>query len=374
MTPRDLVLPALEVTQGPGLAVYLFAVDGKQLTQFTTVARLHRAGPASTLAGYQRPWVQRHIDQIRRYLDSPGALLPNALTVAFDDRVRFQPLPVPASVGYARFGTLQIPCGGSDTGTVKPGWLVDGQQRAAAIELATRASMPVAVAAFIDADEARQREQFLRVNSTQPLPRGLLYELLPRTAGPLPPALERRRLPAQLVEHLNYDPASPLHRMIKTITNPDGLIKDNSMMRALANSISDGALAPYNAAPGRGADTAGMLTVINQFWAAVREVFPAAWGLPPRKSRLLHGTGVIALGFVMDSIAYRHQSPPGTSVFAENLRLIAPGCCWTSGTWEFGLGWNQIQNTTQDVRRLADFLTSRYRDLAKARDIMSRAS
>jgi hypothetical protein len=106
-----------------------------------------------------------------------------------------------------------------------------------------------------------------------------------------------------------------------------------------------------------------MIEVVSNFWAAVREVFPAAWGLPPRKSRLLHGAGVVALGFVMDAIAgNREVPPPGTGVFTEGLRLLEQDCRWTGGTWEFGRPWNHIQNTGQDARLLGDFLTRRYLD------------
>ncbi len=364
IAPDEPRLPALEITQAPGLAIYLFAVDGKLLGQFASVAQIHRAGPGSLLCGYQRPRVARHIKEIRRYLDSPGALLPNALTIAFDDRVRFEPLPLTAAVPYARFGELLIPAG-DHAGLSLPGWLVDGQQRAAAIEEAARASMPVAVAAFIDADPARQREQFLRVNATKPLPKSLINELIPVTAGPLPAALERRRLPALLTERLNYDPESPLHLVILTATNPGGLIKDNSMMRTLSQSISDGALYPYQHDGGQRPDIDGMLKVVNHFWAAVRDVFPQAWGLPPRKSRLLHGAGVVALGFVMDAIAQdREQPPPSAEVFAEGLQLLAPHCRWTAGTWEFGPAWNHIQNIGRDADQLGNFLLRRYRQLA----------
>jgi DGQHR domain-containing protein len=368
MTDDGLRLPALEVTQAPRVTMYLLAVDGKRLGQFTTVARARRGGPGDQLLGYQRPWIHRHIEQIRSYLDSPGALLPNALTVAFDDRVRFEPLDTPAPVSYARFGVLLIPACDGLAEHERPGWLVDGQQRAEAIARTARSSLPVAVAAFIDADPARQREQFLRVNATRPLPRSLLHELLPHTAGPLPAALERRRLPAVLAERLNYDPASPLHLMIRTVTNPDGVITDTSILRALDNSIGFGALVPYSGPAEPGPDLAGMLKTIGHFWAAVRDVFPSAWGLPPRKSRLMHGAGVVTLGFLMDAIATgREWPPPSVQIFTDGLRLIAPLCRWTGGTWEFGRGWNHIQNTGQDARLLSDYLTSRYLDLAGRR-------
>jgi hypothetical protein len=100
--PRVLRLPALEVTQAPGIVIYLFAADGKQLGQFASVAQIGRCGPGALLSGYQRSRELAHVEEIRRYLDSPGALLPNTLTFAFDGQVRFEPLPLPAKVPYAR--------------------------------------------------------------------------------------------------------------------------------------------------------------------------------------------------------------------------------------------------------------------------------
>ena len=46
-------------------------------------------GDDVTLQGYQRPEVLSHIKAIRRYLESDGAMLPNAVVVAFDERVTF---------------------------------------------------------------------------------------------------------------------------------------------------------------------------------------------------------------------------------------------------------------------------------------------
>jgi len=37
-----LRLPALEVRQGDGSTLYSFAVDGKQLSFFATISRIHR--------------------------------------------------------------------------------------------------------------------------------------------------------------------------------------------------------------------------------------------------------------------------------------------------------------------------------------------
>src|SRR3954449_3314378 len=87
---NELRLPAIEVRQGPNRTLYSFAVDGKQLPMFATVSRVHRDDNAE-IQGYQRPEVLAHISSIRRYLESSDPMIPNALVVAFDKRVRFEP-------------------------------------------------------------------------------------------------------------------------------------------------------------------------------------------------------------------------------------------------------------------------------------------
>src|SRR5204862_5948244 len=119
-----------------------------------------------------------------------------------------------------------------------PGWVVDGQQRSAAIRDADIDSFPVYVTAFITDSVAEQRSQFILVNSTKPLPKGLIHELLPSTpAEDLPVALLKRRYPALLLDRLNYDADSPLRGKIRTPTTVTGTIKDNSVLKALSASL-----------------------------------------------------------------------------------------------------------------------------------------
>src|SRR5690242_12029555 len=87
-----LSLPALEVSQGDGRVLYSFAVDGKKISWFAAVSRIHRDGDAE-IEGYQRPEILSHIASIRRYLESGSPMIPNALVIAFDKRVRFEPQP-----------------------------------------------------------------------------------------------------------------------------------------------------------------------------------------------------------------------------------------------------------------------------------------
>jgi DGQHR domain-containing protein len=354
----DLRLPCLRVMQGDR-ALYSFAIDGKRLGSFAAVARVGRDEDAG-IQGYQRPEVLKHIRGIQRYLEKPEALLPNAIVVAFDSRVRFEPIEGQSlDLDYSVAGTLIIPIDESQDDDQKPGWIVDGQQRTAAIREADVDEFPVCVVSFV-ANEEEQRAQFILVNNTRPLPKGLIHELLPATRAELPLPLMRRRLAAEIVYRLNVDGDSPFHELIATPTQPKGIIKDNAVLRMVENSIYNGALYAYRDGDTGEGDVGKMLTHLITFWATVKATFPTAWGLPPRRSRLSHGAGIAALGYLMDRLT---EGVPLRDVGKACARISklsdAP---WSAGEWEFPTGprrWNQIQNTPNDIRLLTNHLISR---------------
>jgi DGQHR domain-containing protein len=251
-----------------------------------------------------------------------------------------------------------------DDGDEKPGWLVDGQQRSAALRDADVEAFPVPVVGFITGDVREQRSQFILVNNTKPLPVGLINELLPATEGELPVALLRRRYPAMLLEQLNLHPESPLRGKIRTPTTVDGVIKDTSMLKMLDASISDGALYRFRDPATGGGNSEAMLDLLFDFWGAVSGVWEDEWDLPPRKCRLTHGAGIAALGYLMDAIVDHRavlEQMPDLAVFVDDLEAIAPACHWTSGTWEFGMRWDEIQVVPAHITMLTDFLLSVYR-------------
>jgi hypothetical protein len=87
---------------------------------------------------------------------------------------------------HSRVGTLIVPLDLSLPEEDRPGWIIDGQQRIAAIREASIGKFPVCVVAFVTDDDQEQREQFILVNSTKRLPKGLIYELLRTTRAKLP--------------------------------------------------------------------------------------------------------------------------------------------------------------------------------------------
>jgi DGQHR domain-containing protein len=359
---RHICVPALEVKQGPKRTLYSFAVDGKLLHEFCAISRVSRHD-GEGLNGYQRPEVVSHITQIREYLESENPLLPNAIVVAFDDSVKFKPSRQTSHDSkFSRNGTLTIPLDPSLSDAEKPGWIVDGQQRAAALRDSRVSSFPVCVVGFVADGLEEQRQQFILVNATKPLPKGLIYELLPSTQGKLPVALQRRRYPALLSERLNYDKDSPLCGKIRTPTNGTGIVADNSILKMIENSLNDGVLYLYD-------DVDEQLRVLKQFWSAVEVVFPKAWGELPRKSRLMHGAGIVAMGFLMDTIADRHRRTTELSsrVFENDLKPMREVCRWTEGYWEFGpddrLKWNEVQNVPRHIQLLSNHLLIQYKAL-----------
>lgn len=362
----ELRFPALEIRQNDDSVLYAFAADGKQIPLFAAVSRVGRDDEAS-ITGYQRPEVVAHIGSIRQYLETRSPMLPNSIVVAFDGRVRFEASKAKSPTVYSRPGVLVVPVDERESDADKPGWIVDGQQRTAAIREARIDEFPVCVTAFVTASEQDQRAQFILVNSTKPLPKGLIYELLPSTSGALPIPLQRKRFPSYLLDRLNYDADSPLAGLIRTPTTPDGIVKDNSILKMLENSLYDGALYQFRDPDTGEGDVSKMLELLKTFWTAVQETFPEAWGLPSRRSRLMHGVGIVSLGYVMDAISDScgTESVPTADAFATGLKRIAPACKWTSGYWNFGKDlmrrWNDLQNTPRDIQLLTDYLLREYR-------------
>jgi len=352
---KMLELPAIAIRQGVQRELYAFAVDGKRLHDFAQVSRLSRSDDEN-IEGYQRPEVLSHIAEIRNYLESEEPMLPNAIVVAFDSRVAFRPLGGKRVGEGPWHGHLLIPKEAM-VGGAKPGWIVDGQQRSAALRDAKLGAFPVFVTGFVTDNVAEQREQFILVNSTKPLPKGLIYELLPGTEIQLSSHLQRRRFPAYVLERLNYDSRSPLHLAIQTPTNPfidlgartrrgfqtrpgdsqngngkrkndpaagsdaatldappasragglkvQGFIKDNSVLKMLENSLNDGVLYRCRLQADGEMDTERILELLFNFWNAVRRVFTDAWNKPPKRSRLTHGVGIVSMGHVMDALISR---------------------------------------------------------------------
>lgn len=353
---ETLNVPAIEIRQGIQ-SIYCFAVDGKDVPRFAAVSQAHRDG--GVLQGYQRPEVMSHIRAIRRYLESDGAMLPNAIVIAFDPQVTFHPSADQPTGDFSRVGQLTIPI--PEVEHDKPGWLVDGQQRTAAIRDADLEAFPIAAVGFIAATTEQQRSQFILVNNSKPLPKGLIHEMLPDTVGHLPPTYARRRLPATIMIRLQVELDSPFIGRISMPTGSEGYIKDTSVLRMVEASLYEGALYQYRDPETGDGDVESMLRHLKIYWTLVKMTWPNAWELPPTKSRLTHGAGIRALGHLMDAWT---ENVPAADLLGMDLQArlerMRPRTAWTSGYWDLRDGetrkWNSWQNTPADVQALSALL------------------
>jgi DGQHR domain-containing protein len=362
----QLVRRALRLEQTSGHPLYLFTLTAAEVLQVADVSRVSR-DEAGTLIGYQRPEVQSHIQDIIDYLNSDPVIFPNAIILALSSKARFVSSRGPnVGDGLATAGTLTLPV--PIKGGPKPAWIVDGQQRAVALSHATRTDLPVPITAFIADAVSLQRDQFLRVNNTKPLPRSLVTELLPEVDSPLPTHLTVRKAPSYLCDRLNNDPHSPFYRMIKRASTSKkdaarAVIADNSVVQMLQESYRHGCLYPYRNLSTGDTDVDGIHHALCVYWGAVRDAFPEAWGKPPTNSRLMHGAGIRAMGRLMDQVLGTidvHQAGSAAEI-RKHLDLVAPHCRWTSGSWEeSGLRWDAVENVHRHIEKLSNYLIRVY--------------
>lgn len=367
--PDWLTRRALKVLQSKDTPLYLFTLAAEEVDLVADVARIGR-DEAGKLIGYQRPEKQKHVKQIQEYLDSEDPLFPNGLILALPPEVKFRSSRGPTTTdGLAVAGTLEIPLAPNGEGP-RPAWIVDGQQRSLALSRTKNRRLPVPVAGFVASSLELQREQFLRVNTVQPLPTGLVTELLPEISRVPSSRMATRQLPSALVDMLNQDAESPFHGIIRRASTPTEdkkatVVTDNSLVEAIRESVESpsGVLFPYRNIASGTTDTEGIRRVLLAYWGAVYDTFPEAWGASPTASRLMHGVGIRAMGRLMDRVMthVRDDDPRARERAAAELALIAPKCRWTDGTWEdLGVAWNDLQNTPRHISALSNYLVRTY--------------
>lgn len=335
---------AIRARQSPSHQVLTFAARAKDIKSFAEIDPAGRSEDG-VLKGFQRPQIATHIKQIRQYLSHRDSVLPNPIVIAFTRNVHIRELQDP-------FVEIEI-----DTSNETPGYVVDGQQRLNALYGLPEKDFEVFVSALICENYEELRRQFILINNTRPLPKALIYELLPNVSD-LPEQFASRSFAAALTEKLNFKDSS-LKGMIYQHTNPTGVIRDTAIQKVIMTSAENGALREMALLPDA-ADRA--FKVISDYYEAVRETFPSDWkGHSPKTSRLVHGAGIRAMGYVMD-LLWERNGARNEVAFREGLKCLVGHTAWTSGTWRFSereiVPWNAIQNIDKQINGLAHYLVN----------------
>jgi len=341
---KNYTYQAILPKQADKFTVFAFCAKAKDILDFAQIDRIGREEDG-TLKGFQRPQVSNHINEIRAYLAQEDAVLPNSVVVAFTSGIEVKKNP--------DGGTATITISADDS---TRGFIVDGQQRLTALQGLPEKDFEVFVSGILCTSEEELRKQFILINNTRPLPKALIYELLPTVDG-LPHRLSSRAAAAALVERLNYDETSSLHGQIKQHTNPTGVIQDTVVQKVIMNSLNDGALRELSHDP---ESEENQFKLISNFYGAIQAVFENEWREhKPRSSRLIHSTGIMAMGFVMEHI-YSKTHSIEKNTFVPYLEQFIPSCAWTSGSWHFAddntVPWNGLQFVPRDYLLLAQYL------------------
>jgi DGQHR domain-containing protein len=372
---RALKVNALRVVQQAETPLFVFGVNGRQISHFASVeyAQRDRAGG---LEGYQRERVTRHINEIYAYLKKSTSMLPNAIVVAFGRQVSFKKFERTHDSAWGTLGTLTIPL--PESGQAKPGFIVDGQQRVAALsKLDPNRTFPVVVVGFQSASPEKQREQFVLVNKTKPLPKDLITELLPQIGGEveLTRAMQAQRFAGKVLNILRFDRHSPFCGRVKGLGSTGGNAKlsQNTLIAVIKRSITQGGvLSQFNSLEPEDDAAAKCASVVSVFFSGVRMVWPVAWEGSPRTSRLVHGTGIYAMGVLMDEVMEnvisrydldrdRRKAVPYVK---RRVFVLKKRCAWTEedGRWPvLRRAWNDIENTQKDKAVLADYIVREWK-------------
>ena len=248
----------------------------------------------------------------------------------------------------------------------KPGWIVDGQQRTLALAKARRQDFPVPVTAFVADTVDVQRDQFLRINNTKPLPRGLVTELLPDDQQPAATHAGDPPDPVSAVRPAEPRPRVPFCGLIRRPsaskeTRGKAVITDTGIVQMLEESLTSpvGLPLPVPQSQQR-RDRLRRRLDGHHLLDRVRDTFPDAWGKPadtePPDARRRHPRHGPA-----DGPAHGPHRPwrrlDAAAHVRDDWRSSPPTAAGPHGTWEDSdLRWNAVENLPRHISELSSYL------------------
>ena len=202
--------------------------------------------------------------------------------------------------------------------------------------------------------------------------------MLPNVDG-LPEKFSSRSFAARMVEKLNYTKTDDqgFYGRIRQHTNSSGKLSDLAIQKIVMESATNGAIRSFIEQHPPTLDPDSISTIekksfelIHTFFSAVKDVFPDAWiNTTPKNSRLVHGAGLVSMGFVME-LLFVGFGEVSKEKFIQGLSLLKPKTAWTEGKWHFTKDdhrpWNGIQNTPSDIDLLTNYLIRNLRNAMKS--------
>lgn len=147
----------IKQTSGPEIAVMVF--DAYTLRDLATVSRL-----ADEEQGYQRIINNRKLAAIKRYVESPGAVLPTGIVLATGDKAGYIVIEDRKAInGSDKMWAAKIKV--KQAGDYKPFLVIDGQHRLFGITSSKLSPYPVPATVLLDAPKIVQMANFEVINN-----------------------------------------------------------------------------------------------------------------------------------------------------------------------------------------------------------------
>lgn len=299
-------------------SLYMFTLPSNILRRICYVLPRSKDNPKEI----QRVLTKKKMEEIGTWLKKPTALLPNNIIVNLEPAVQFVPGVTPDK------GVLVFPSDGSEDvfpspGATKYAYVLDGQHRLAGFDYAGGIVFDLPVVGFLQLPTHSAADVFATINSTQTKASPIHLEEVLREIGALK---DERSRAVDIVAKLNEDADSPWQGKIRTTTQK-GLVSAVTLGKYIIPLISDdGPLADKTLAE--------QTAILKNYFIALRELFPVAWG--NNKYVLTKAIGAYLALMLFRRISDRREkyegddtSPSSFKAQMEPLRRIT----WSSGTY-----------------------------------------
>lgn len=309
---------AIQIKQGDR-TLLLFSLPAKDLLSIC----YFNSREIDRVEGIQRELNKARSRQIADFVDGPEPCLANNIIINIELEALGLKLRDVYSKGDGTLDLKKIQDAAENPSKERPkmmqgkcAFVIDGQHRLRAFELAENKELPLVVTALIDLSLAEVAELFVQINFNQkPVNKSLVFDLL----GLSPEMFPGYKDLHDVVTRLNDDIESPFYRRIKMLGVGEGTISQATVITAIENyRIRE----TMRGIIGKDVSGNSLYDVFWNYFTGVAGAFQESW---EEKGRLCRTISVRAFVIVMGEMLKKYHEKGkafGVSNIKSDLRKI----------------------------------------------------
>jgi DGQHR domain-containing protein len=324
---QELEIPCFKFKQATH-DLYAFVLDAKTAWEAFSISRLTDDDDDDDF-GYQRILSPARLSNITKYITS-GQPIPNSILVSVDE-----------AEYDSKKRTITIPKG------TDVAWVIDGQHRLAGAFQASKSnhSISLLIVAFVGLTEKEQVEQFITINDeARGVPKSILLDLNRRLSFAKSEKEISDDRASDIGNALRRDPESIFFNRITVVESPKtGQLSLGNFVRKVAPLVhpSKGIL--------RTRSLVEQTKIIDNYFSAFRDVFPAEWRKVDNVFLLTIGFGALMNAF--EDVYIRTRDLYGGFRVSDIVKLIKPIIGFDFSAWaQYGTGNKAEQNAGRDLK------------------------